>query len=81
MRFNLDEEFLRRPIEIIVGIKECQMVNVDLESLGLCNSYLHPKLQLMSSPVGQGYYFMGQLGADSRDLRCPITTYANQVKT
>ena len=33
MRFNLDEEFLRRPIEIIVGVKECQMVNIDMESL------------------------------------------------
>ena len=30
--FNLDEEFLRRPVELIIGVKECQMINVDMES-------------------------------------------------
>ena len=78
--FNRDDKFLRRPVEIIVGIKECQMYDIEKESVGLCNSYLHPKLQLMKSPVGQGMFFMGQIGADPRDLKCPIKLYSDRVK-
>ena len=41
---------------------------------------MFPKLQLMSSPVGIGCYFQGHIGADIRDMTCPVPSFLVNIE-
>ena len=45
--YNVDDAFLRKDPEILIGVASCQVFHQKLEEQGFVNDYLHPRLQLM----------------------------------
>ena len=74
-KFNLDNDFLERQEEIVVGVLDCQVTVIDMQGEGLNNVQYHPRLQLLQPRVGLTMAFHGCLGAQDNDYMCPLPEY------
>ena len=71
--YNLDDEFLSKPIDILVGVKHCAVVTTPIDYITR-KGYLHPHLNVMETRVGKGYSLQGTLGGNYRDFSHPIAS-------
>ena len=71
-KYNLDNDFLERQVEIVVGAMDCQVTVIDMRGEGLNNIQYHPRLQLLQPRVGLAMAFHGCLGAQDNDYMCPL---------
>ena len=44
-KYNLDNDFLERQVEIVVGVMDCQVTVMDMREEGLNNIQYHPRVQ------------------------------------
>ena len=51
--YNLDDEFLSKPIDILVGVKHCAVVTTPIDCITR-KGYLHPHLNVMETRVEKG---------------------------
>ena len=73
--YNLDDEFLEKPVQIVIGAIDCQVEMIDMRKEGLKDVYFHPGLQLPKPKVGLNMPFHGCLGAQENDYMCPLIEY------
>ena len=57
---NIDDEFLAKPINILIGVKHCAVVTTPIDEITR-KGYLHPHLVVMETNVGKGYSLQGTL--------------------
>ena len=51
-KYNLDDEFLMRPVQLVVGAIDCQVETIDMQKEELKNTFYHPRLQLLQPKAG-----------------------------
>ena len=51
--YNIDDEFLAKPIDILIGVKHCAVVTKPIDEITR-KGYLHPYLVAMETNVGKG---------------------------
>ena len=67
--YNLDDSFLDRPLDLLVGIKHCKVETLPIPGP---EAYLHPHLCLMAPSVGKVLSFQGTIG--QTEFSHPICT-------
>ena len=67
-RYNLDDNFLSKPVQIVIGVLDCQVDTVSMQKEGLKNAFLHPRLLLLQAKAGVGLSFQGCMGASEEDF-------------
>ena len=70
--YNLDDSFFNRPIDILVGIKNCKVETFPIPGQ---ETYLHLHLCLIAPSVGEGLSFQGMIG--QKDFRHSVCTRRN----
>ena len=78
-KYNLDDEFLMRPVQIVIGAIDCQVRTVDMQEEGLKDTLYHPRLQLLKPRVGLNLAFHGCLGTQENDYLCPLIEYRAEM--
>ena len=78
-QYNVDCSILRRPIDILIGVKHCQMNIIPLEVI-MDKTYLHPYLTVLETYVGKGYSLQGTIGGCSKDYSHPIKSKRRELK-
>ena len=73
-RYNIDTDFLRKPIQLVVGVLDSQIKPICMNKEGLRNAALHPRLQLLGARAGIGLAFQGCIGATPDDFKCPVVS-------
>ena len=68
--YNIDDDFLSRDIDLIIGVVSCRVYHRPLDVFK--KFYLHPKLQLVEAESGIGLSFQGQMGAQLKDFQFPL---------
>ena len=74
-KYNLDDDFLERQVEIVIGSMDCQVKVMDMREEKLNNVQYHPRLQLLEPRVGLAMAFNGCLGAQEDHYLCPLPEY------
>ena len=69
--YNVDDEFLAKPIDILIEVKHCAVVTTPIDEITR-KGYLHPHLNLMETNTGKGYSLQGTFGGNGRDFSHPI---------
>ena len=76
---NLDDEFLMRPVQLVVGAIDWQVETMDMQKEELKNTFYHPRPQLLQPKAGLNMSFHGCLGASEDDFLCPLIKYRPSV--
>ena len=79
VEYNMDDDFLKREPDILVGVESCQVFHQELQDKGFLNDYLHPRLQLMQTANGEGYPFQGVTGGVLADFECSVKIIRKQL--
>ena len=69
--YNVDSAFPMKPIDILIGVKHCQVQTTPLEVIMDKNS-LFPYLTVLDTQVGKGYSLQGTTGGSTKDYSYPI---------
>ena len=77
-RYNLDDDFLLKHVQIVIGVLDCQVETVSMQGEGLKNSFLHPQLQLLQPKAGLNMLFKGAL-APLKMIFCALYLNSDQV--
>ena len=70
--YSIDEEFLAKPIYVLIGVKHCAVVTKPIDEITR-KGYLHPYSVAMETNVGKGFYSREPWEAMLKTTVTPLT--------